>query len=75
MKTYFCFIENFDSITRDSKIFKVAVGSDWKSQNNKKTTSKPNAVGSGWKARTTKPHPKAQHSGFGMEKQNNIVGR
>ena len=32
MKTYFCFIENFDSITRDSKIFKVAVGSDWKSQ-------------------------------------------
>ena len=32
MKTYFCFIENFDSMTRDSKIFKVAVGSDWKSQ-------------------------------------------
>lgn len=32
MKTYFCFIENFDSITRESKIFKVAVGSDWKSQ-------------------------------------------
>lgn len=32
MKTYFCFIENFDSMTRESKIFKVAVGSDWKSQ-------------------------------------------
>ena len=32
MKSYFCFIENFDSITRESKIFKVAVGSDWKSQ-------------------------------------------
>lgn len=32
MKTYFCFIENFDAITRESKIFKVAVGSDWKNQ-------------------------------------------
>lgn len=32
MKTYFCFIENFDSMSRESKIFKVAVGSDWKSQ-------------------------------------------
>lgn len=32
MKTYFCFIENFDSMSRDSKIFKVAVGNDWKSQ-------------------------------------------
>lgn len=32
MKTYFCFIENFDALSRESKIFKVAVGSDWKSQ-------------------------------------------
>lgn len=32
MKTFFCFIENFDSMSRESKIFKVAVGSDWKSQ-------------------------------------------
>ena len=32
MKSYFCFIENFDSMSRESKIFKVAVGSDWKSQ-------------------------------------------
>lgn len=32
MKSYFCFIENFDALSRESKIFKVAVGSDWKSQ-------------------------------------------
>lgn len=32
MKTYFCFIENFDDLSRESKIFKVAVGTDWKSQ-------------------------------------------